>query len=220
MLRRKFKIEDYNKNEPLKDATKYFIIYEGLVKEPNYFEAFNQSFLDKKSVYIHHILEFDTGIIGNTPLKLMERAEAFIKTPPKDIKVTPSIDDKYRFVLDVDKHPRDQIDELKIYCDELNNANLFISNFCFEVWLWAHIEELHKISSTKSSELKTELGSLHRGNYPHYFMDINFIYKAIERCEDADINKTNFFPVEKSSKVYVLIKELLEHSFLNLEIQL
>lgn len=65
MQRRKYKLEDYNKSEPSKDATKYFIIYEGAVKEPNYFEAFNNAFLDSKSGYIHHVLEKDTEVFGN-----------------------------------------------------------------------------------------------------------------------------------------------------------
>jgi len=218
MQRRKFKLEDYNKKAPSKDATKYFIIYEGAVKEPNYFEAFNKTFLDVKTAYIHHILENDTDVFGNTPLKLKERAESFIKTPPTGVKVTPSIDDKFRFVLDVDKHPLEHINELKEFCDNLNDANLFISNFCFEVWLWAHIEDLNKITSTKSSQMKSELGRKHNGNYPHCFMGKKLIDKAIQRCKNVDV--AHYFPNEKCSKVYLLIEELLSHSFLNIEVEL
>lgn len=210
MQRRKFKLEDYNKSEPSRDATKYFIIYEGAVKEPNYFEAFNTTFLDSKSGYIHHVLEKDTEVFGNTPLKLIERAEAFIKTPPAGIKVTPSADDKFRFVLDVDKHPKEQIYELKNFCESLKDSNLYISNYCFEVWLWAHVQELDKISSNNSKEIKAELGDLQTGNYPHCFMDKKLIKQAIERCKKSDT--ANFFPNKKNSKVYILIEELFNHS--------
>ncbi|WP_374506032.1 RloB family protein [Flavobacterium sp.] len=219
MNRKKYSASDYNKAEAFQDATKFFIIYEGTVKEPNYFQAFNESFLNRKSAYVHHILEANTGIIGNTPLKLKERAELFIKNPPTDINITPSKEDKFRFILDVDKHPKIQIEELKTYCDSLFDANLYISNYCFEVWLWAHFKNFEDITSVKSSEMKTELGTLNLNHFPFCFMNINLINDAINKSEKADTDKNNYFPAAKSTKVYLLIKELLEHSILNEEVK-
>ena len=218
MNRKKYSLEDYNKKQGDEDATKIFIVYEGNVKEPNYFEAFNETFLDQKTAYIHHILENNTGVVGNTPLKLKERVESFINNPPTDIKVTPTIEDKYRLVLDVDKHPNEQIIELKKFCEDLNDARLFISNYCFEVWLWAHLDDLEKIESTKSSEIKTELGTIQTGIYPFCFIDINLINDAIKRSEKADLDKNDYFPVVKSTKVYLLIQELLSYSWINKEV--
>ncbi|MCD9574863.1 RloB family protein [Flavobacterium soyae] len=215
MNRKKYSLADYNKEQGDRDATKFFIVYEGNVKEPNYFEAFNETFLDRKTAYIHHILENNTGIIGNTPLKLKERIESFINNPPRDIKVTPTFEDKFRLILDVDKHPGEQIIEVKNFCDKLNDAKLFISNYCFEVWLWAHLEDLDKIESTKSSEIKTELGTIQTGIYPFCFMDINLINDAIQRSKIADTNKDSYFPVIKSTKIYLLIEELLQYSIIN-----
>lgn len=211
MNRKKYSASDYNKAEAFQDATKYFIIYEGAVKEPNYFQAFNETFLDKKSAYVHHILEANTGIIGNTPLKLKERAEFFIKSPPSDIKITPSKEDKFRFVLDVDKHPIIQIEELKDFCNTLFDANLYISNYCFEVWLWIHFKNFEEITSTKSSEMKTELGTLKLERFPFCFMEIDLITDAVTKSEKADTDKNNYFPAEKSTKIYLLMKELLQH---------
>ncbi|WP_394775541.1 RloB family protein [Flavobacterium sp.] len=218
MNRKKYSLGDYNKKQENQDATKFFIVYEGNVKEPNYFEAFNETFLDRKTAYIHHILENNTGVVGNTPLKLKERVESFIKNPPKDIKVTPTIEDKYRLVLDVDKHPDAQIIEVKNFCNQLGDAKLFISNYCFEVWLWAHLHDLDKIESTKSAEIKTELGTIQTGIYPFCFMNITLINDAIKRSEMADVDKDNYFPVIKSTKVYLLIQELLSYSLINKEV--
>lgn len=218
MNRKKYSLADYNKEQGDRDATKFFIVYEGNVKEPNYFEAFNETFLDRKTAYIHHILESNTGIVGNTPLKLKERIESFINNPPKDIRVTPTFEDKFRLVFDVDKHPEEQISEVKVFCDKLNDAKLFISNYCFEIWLWAHIKDLDKIESTKSSEIKVELGTNQKGIYPHCFMKIDLINDAIKRSESADIDKDNYFPSEKSTKVYLLMKELLKYSLINTEV--
>lgn len=212
MQRKKYKVEDYNKAGAYLDATRFFLIYEGNVKEPNYFEAFRNAFMNPKKAYLHHILESSTGIIGNNPLKLKERAQKFLKEPPKNLSVTPGVDDKFRFVLDVDKHPQDQIEELINYCASLKNAQIYLSNFCFEVWLWSHIEPLDQIKSTTPKELKTELGTLEAGNYPFFFMDIKLIQKAINECRLSDQQKENYYPDIKNSKIYLLIEELLDES--------
>ncbi|WP_324067294.1 MAG: RloB family protein [Flavobacterium sp.] len=217
MERKKFKIDDYNKREPFKDATKFFVVYEG-EKELNYFQLFNYLFLPPEKASIIHVLEKDT-IVGSQPKKLIERADFFIKNPPKDISVTPSEDDKFRFVLDVDQHPADQFNELYEYCNKLNDANLYISNICFEVWLYFHLDKREKILSNSSSEMKTELGAKHTElkikNYPRGYLTSERIKKAIEEAENADNDKTNFFPIKNSSKVYLLMQELLKHSILN-----
>lgn len=218
MNRRKFKIEDYNKKAPHKDATKYFIIYEGVDKEPNYFEAFCENFLEQKKAYVHHLLESNSSIKGNMPKNLIERVKDFILIPPKEIKFTPSLDDKFRFVLDVDKHPINQIEDLKEYSDSLKDSKLFISNYCFEIWLWLHLEQKEKIESTKSKELKKELGEIQNTkgiNFPHSYISLDLIKSAIDRSIIADTHKENYFPVEKSTKIYLLINELLEYSILN-----
>lgn len=219
MNRKKYTFEDYNKKEPFDEScVKFFVIYEGTIKEPNYFEAFNETFIEQKKAYIHHILESESPIKGNMPKNLLDRVVDFIENPPKDLRFTPSKTDRFRFVLDIDKHPKEQIESLKNYSDSLVDSNLYISNFCFEVWLWFHFEEQEKITSKKSKEIKTELGIKQNEygiNFPHSYMAFEKIKHAIERAEKADIEKDNYFPVEKSTKVYLLIKELLEYSILN-----
>ena len=220
MERKRFKISDYNKKEVFKDATKFFIVYEAEVKELKYFETFNYLFFESKKASVLHVLEKDTQVIGSQPKKLIERAKAFIENPPKDLKVTPTEDDKFRFVLDVDKHDesKQQFAELNQYCESLTDANLFISNFCFEVWLYFHLGNQEDITSKTSSQMKAELGLKHaeqKINYPKGYLTTERIKAAIERAEKADTNKGHYFPVEKSTKVYLLIKELLEYSVLN-----
>ena len=219
MIRKKYALEDYNKKEAFHDATKIFIIYEGIDREPNYFQAFNDAFLDPKKAYVHHVLDGHSGIVGNMPINLKDRAKAFLANPPEDIKVTPSKEDKFRFVLDVDKHPLEQIQILKDFSDGLPDSSLFISNYCFEVWIWFHLDEQIKMTATKCKELKTILGTKQNGkgiaNFPYSYMSTDLIYQAIDRAEAADIDKEDYFPVEKSTKVYLLMKELLEYSIEN-----
>ncbi len=218
MSRRKYRYSDYNKSAPYEDATRIFIVYEGKSKEPNYFEAFNEKFIDRKKAFVCHILEEDTGVIGNTPLKIKERVQYFIENPPKNINITPANDDKFRFVFDVDKHPQSHIEELIRFSKTLNDSKIFISNYCFEVWLWSHLHELSAIKSASSRELKTELGEIQNLNYPHDFIKIELISKAIKRCSESDTNPANIIPDIKNSKVYLLMQELLEHSFVNITI--
>lgn len=219
MERKRYTLEDYNKKESFKDATKFFIVYEGEDKEPKYFGTFNNLFFEPKKASILHVFEKDTNVIGSQPNKLIERAKSFIENPPKDLPVTPSADDKFRFVLDVDQHPKEEYPELKQYCESLVDADLFISNYCFEIWLLFHLAEPENISCTTSKESKTELGAKHTElkikNYPKGYLTSDYILKAIERAEKADLNKDNYFPVEKSTKVYLLMQELLQYSLLN-----
>ncbi len=67
--------------------------------------------------------------------------------------------------------------------------------------------------------MKTELGEKHTqskiNNYPKGYLTIELISKAIERAKVADTNRENYFPAEKSSKVYLLMEELLQYSLLN-----
>lgn len=219
MERIRFDVSNYNKREAFENATRFFIIYEGEDKEPRYFQTFNFLFFEPKKASILHVFEKDTNIIGSQPKKLIERAKSFIENPPKNLTITPSKDDKFRFVLDVDEHPAEQFPELKEYCDSLNDAELFISNFCFEVWLYFHLNEPENITSSTSKEMKTELGEKHAEykikNYPKGYLTTERIKAAIDRAETADINKTDFFPAQKSTKIYLLINELLEYSILN-----
>ncbi|MFY7743443.1 MAG: RloB family protein [Flavobacterium sp.] len=220
MNRKKYSLDDYNKKEPFDDSCiKFFIIYEGADREPNYFEAFKDKFLEEKKAYIHHILEKTSLVKGNMPKNLIDRARDFIKNPPKSLKFTPSEEDKFRFVIDVDKHPKNQIEDLKKYSDTLLDSNLFISNFSFEIWLWFHLDEQEKITAKKPKEIKTQLGrkqnELKFAAFPHDYMSKELIEKAIERAEKADLDKDNYFPVVKSTKVYILIQELLKYSILN-----
>jgi len=219
MKRKRYSLADYNKKESFKDATRFFIIYEGEVKEPKYFETFNSHYLNPRTACILHVFENDTKVIGSQPKKLIERAKAFIDNPPKDLLITPTEDDKFRFVLDVDDHPEEQFDELKNYCDSLNDAQLFISNYCFEVWLWLHMDEPMNIRCSSSIDMKTELGEKHKElkfkNYPKSYLEIDRLTQAIDRAEKCDMNKDYYFPSEKSSKIYLLMQELLNFSVVN-----
>ena len=219
MDRKRYTLDDYNKKESFLDATRFFIVYEGEDKEPKYFGTFNNLFFQPKKASILHVFEKDTNVIGSQPKKLIERAKSFIENPPKSLSVTPSADDKFRFVLDVDQHPKAEFPELKEYCESLVDADLFISNYCFEIWLLFHLDDPENILCKTSKESKTELGKKHTDtkikNYPKGYLTPNFISKAIERAEKADLNKDDYFPVEKSTKVYLLMQELLQYSLLN-----
>jgi hypothetical protein len=219
MNRKKYSLTDYNKEAPFDDSCiKLFIIYEGIDKEPNYFQAFCETFIEVKKANVHHVLESNSPIKGNMPKNLLTRAKDFIENPPEDLKFTPSVDDKFRFVLDVDKHPAQQTIDLKTYSDTLLDAKLYISDFCFETWLWFHLDEQQNIAATKCKEIKTQLGTKQNElgfNFPHSYMKIELINKAIERAKNADTDKENYFPVKKSTKVYLLMEELLQYSLLN-----
>lgn len=214
------KILNYNKSESFDDDLLFFIVYEG-EREIHYFERLNNEYLNGRKIRVYHITEENSSIIGSQPKKLIKRAKAFKKNPPKNIYI--SDNDKIRFVLDVDKHPIEEYPELYEYCKSLKDANLFISNICFEVWLYFHLDEQQNIKSSTSKQMKTEFGEKHAehkiNNFPKGYMKPELIYKAIERAKQADIDKENYFPAEKSTKVYQLMEELLQYSILNNDVE-
>lgn len=219
MNRSRYQLADYNKPEATQYSTKFFIVYEAEVKELKYFGTFNNLFIEPKKASILHVLEKNTNIIGSQPKKLIARAKTFIENPPKNLSVTPNEFDKFRFVLDVDEHPIPEFLELKEYCESLVDADLFISNINFEVWLYFHLDDPSTLQSLTSTEMKTELGKKHTEakikNYPNGYLTPDRINLAINRAENADVSKDNYFPVKKSTKVYLLMKELLQYSILN-----
>lgn len=218
MERRRYSLSDYNKKEAFEDATKFFIVYEGEVKEPEYFEAFNNQYLQNRTACILHVFENNTQVIGSQPQKLIDRAKSFLENPPKDLQVTPTEEDKFRFVLDVDDHPTEQFKDLYNYCKGLPDANLFISNFCFEVWLWFHLDEPEQISCSDSAGMKTQLGHKHTEckikRYPKSYLEPEKVNLAISRAKRVDIT-SEIIPDIKSSRVYILMEELLQYAIEN-----
>lgn len=187
---------EYKKGKPFRDSKKFVIVAEG-EREDDYFRYFN-------NINMRIQIEVAPRDGGKSAAKfLIERATDYIDKnglEPNDL---------LWFVLDVDRWPRKEIDNLKLNCDKNPNWNVAISNPCFEIWLYFHYGDPTKLKIKTAKAFKTKLGSLISGGYK-----INVFAQEIEQAainaRKADVNPDHFFPNVLTSKVYTLAEEMIQ----------
>lgn len=107
------------------------IVCEGIVTEPEYFEAFRQ---EEQNRLVEVVIDDEGGV----PKTLVERAALRKKSADKEAER--EHDDNLRFdevwcVFDVDQHPN--LPDARQQARD-NGIELAVSNPCFELWLLLH----------------------------------------------------------------------------------
>jgi len=186
----------YKKGEPFRDYRKFVIIAEG-EREDAYFLQYNYV-----SSRIEVIIVDRDG--GKSAVKyFLERADTYSK------KHGLLKDDFLWFVLDVDRWPRAEIDNLVIACDQNTNWKIAISNPCFEVWLYYHFKDKIPIELSTCKKLKTAVSKLNLEGYnPKTFA--NEIVMATKNAKANDKHREKYFPDVNNSKLYHLAEEMLK----------
>lgn len=146
MIERKRK---YAKQAPSKNAHKIYIICEGDVTEPGYFEFFTNLSSNLELI----ILPPKKGQ-GNDPFNLMKLANKEFDGETKKYTLDFKQRDMVWFVVDTDRWEREgKIAQLRQYCATKNEGissqknkqkpyvawNVAQSNPCFEIWLYYHL---------------------------------------------------------------------------------
>lgn len=198
-----YKVRGYNKEEitpKVRDYSLFAIACEGTEREPEYFRPFNG--IDRIKV---DIIQNKIGHRDSAPKKVLERAKCYIE----DVGLSKEYGDSLWLVIDVDKWPREQIEELANFADQCENWHIVISNPCFEVWLLYHkISKLEKLDCLTASKTKQILHNLERGGY-FYLNYLPLIETAINNSKANDSNAGHFYPNLKETKVYLLGEALL-----------
>lgn len=196
----------YKRGEPHRDARLFIVVAEG-EREDQYFGFFVNKSLRLKI----EIVPREQG--NSSPKDFLNRVTKYLqrdfdlssgkKGQDNDIHY-----DYLWFVLDVDRWPREQIDDIAKYCQDTESWFLCISNPCFEVWLHNHIESIPQHMSTPA-QLKEALGKLSPGGYsPKVFAPL--IAVATERSKDQDQHPNHYFPEPRQTKVYALAEKILQ----------
>ena len=185
----------YKKGEPYRDYRKFVIIAEG-EREDDYFLQFNSV-----SSRIQIIIVEREG--GKSAVKyFLERAEKYID------KYGLLPEDYLWFVLDIDRWPREQINDLAIACEKEKNWKIAISNPCFEVWLYYHFKKVIPKNLDTCKSLKYAVGNLDNGGYnPKVFA--REIHKATVNSKRKDLHPEKFYPDLNVTKLYSLAEEML-----------
>lgn len=187
---------NYKKGKPYRDFRKFIVVAEG-EREDNYFGFFNDL---NRRVNVQ-IVEREEG---NSAVKhLIERLNSY------NYKHGIEPEDLVWFVLDVDRWPREHIDELNQYCEQEENWFLAISNQCFEVWLFYHLDSEIPAELDTAKKLKRALNDRTPGGYNRDSF-VLLMKEAADNASLVDLHSTHYFPEPGTTKVYALAYQLLE----------
>ena len=197
-----FKVRGYNKETgaKTKDYSLFVIACEGTEREPEYFRPFDS--IDRIKV---DIVEHTIGHRDSAPKQVLERAKQYIEK----VGFSEADGDTLWFVVDVDKWPREQLEELASFANSSKNCHITISNPCFEVWLLYHkLANLDSTGCSTPTQTKQSLHKLEKGGY-YYLNYLPLIETAIQNAKLHDSCPNHHYPKAKETKVYLLADALL-----------
>ena len=205
-----FKIRGYTRTVPqdkVRDYSLFAIACEGTEREPDYFRLFDG--IDRIKVdIIDDVCSRENGITiqsrPSSPSHVLERVLAYMEEYQLDAKYG----DTLWCVIDKDRWPQEQIEELYNFCSGKKNCFLTISTPCIEVWLLYHkLEDLSELAIHSAQDEKKALGDIEPGGY-YYIKYLPLMLQAIMNAKKADSNPNGYLPGFLQTKVYHLAEAL------------
>jgi len=192
------------KKSQLKNPHKKIIIaMEGNKTEPDYFNKLKIEY--KKSKLIIPLDRLNTN---SDPKHVINQLNDYKKD--NDIDVL----DELWLIIDTenpDNRSQELLSEIADEC-ETKNYRLGMSNPCFEIWLILHYEDSDSISKTaKCGELKTKWKEIKHNKRQNKENILDFLTIAVNNAEKLDIDKTTRYPNTIGTRVYKLIKSILDN---------
>jgi len=192
----------YKRGEPFRDSILFVIACEGAVREKQYFQH-----LAKYSSQIRvKVLENKDN--NSAPRWLLDSAARYVEEMPL------MKDDQLWFVMDVDRWPDEHLHSINQACENQRSWFLAISNPCFEVWLYMHVDDIANSTSNNCSELKAELPTKIQGGY-NVVKFVPLLRQAYNRSLALENNPGHFIPEKMRTKMHLLTAELLKIVGLN-----
>lgn len=202
-----FKVRGYTREvtqEKVRDYSLFAIACEGSVTEPGYFRPFDGIKRIKVDIIESEADDCQQDNGSSSPSKVLERVKAYIN----ENQLSPEHGDSLWCVIDVDRWPMEQIEELHAFCEQQDNWHLVISNPCIEIWLLYHTRESLKGLRIKTSkDAKRVLDKI--AKY-YYFKYLPLMPDAIRNAKNADSNPEGYMPKLLETKVYQLGEALYE----------
>lgn len=207
-----FKVRGYIREVPqekVRDYSLFVIATEGTEREPDYFRLFDG--IDRIKV---DIIEPETSDDedasekrkASSPSKVLEKVKAYISKN----QLSAEDGDSLWCVIDVDRWPQKQIEELHAFCAQKDNWHLVISNPSIEIWLLYHKRaDLTDLGIQTANDAKQALDKIEKGGY-YYIKYLPLMLDAIENARNADSNPDGYMPELLQTKVYQLGRALYE----------
>jgi hypothetical protein len=192
------KNRSYKRGEPHRDATLFVIACEGAVREKEYFEH-----LGEYSSRIRiKVLDQDGGH-KSAPKWIQDAAARYVD------ETGLKVEDQLWLVMDIDRWKIDAFHEMQQICVAQGNWNLALSNPCFEVWLYMHVDDIRNCQATDCQGLKRALATIIKGGYNKATF-IKLIRDAHHRSSQLDMNSDHFMPDFMRTKMHRLSGQLLD----------
>lgn len=198
-----FKVRGYTREvtqEKLRDYSLFAIATEGTVTEPGYFRPF-----DGISRVKVDIIEDETeGNGGSSPRNVLKRVKDYIEKH----QLNAEDGDSLWCVIDVDRWPQEQIEELHAFSDQKDNWHLVMSNPCIEIWLLYHtLADLSDLGIKTARDAKRVLDEKAKYYYVKY---LPLLPEAVKNAKAADSNPESYMPGLLETKVYQLGQALYD----------
>ncbi|MCF0220178.1 MAG: RloB domain-containing protein [Muribaculaceae bacterium] len=210
-----YKIRGYKREVPqdkVRDYSLFAIATEGTEREPDYFKLFDG--IDRIKVDIiepntsdkedNHKIEEKRR--ASSPSKVLEKVKVYIS----ENQLSAENGDSLWCVIDVDRWPQEQIEELRSFCTQKDDRHLIISNPSIEIWLLYHkLADLTELGISTAKDAKQALNKIEKGGY-YYIKYLPLMLKAIENAQNADSNPNGYMPELLQTKAYILCRALYE----------
>ena len=141
---------------------------------------------------------------ASSPSKVLEKVKAYISKN----QLSAEDGDSLWCVIDVDRWPQKQIEELHAFCAQKDNWHLVISNPSIEIWLLYHKRaDLADLGIQTANDAKQALDKIEKGGY-YYIKYLPLMLDAIKNARNADSNPDGYMPELLQTKVYQLGRAL------------
>ena len=207
-----FKVRGYTREVPqdkVRDYSLFAIACEGTEREPEYFKPFDGIDRIKVDIIEPEPSEEDDGRpkrAGSSPSQVLKRVKEYVEKYQLDA----GVGDSLWCVIDVDRWPQEQIEELHAFCAQQENRQMVISNPCIEIWLLYHkLDDLSGLGIKTAKDAKQKLDGIEKGGY-YYIKYLPLMPKAIKNAANADKHLENYMPALLETKVYLLGRALYE----------
>lgn len=201
-----FKVRGYTRGIPqdkVRDYSLFAIATEGTEREPDYFRLFDGIDRIKVDIIEPEVSEEENiqeKKKASSPSKVLEKVKAYID----ENQLSADDGDSLWCVIDVDRWPQEQIEELHAFCARKDNWHLTISNPSIEIWLLYHKQaDLSDLGIQTAKDAKQALDKIEKGGY-YYIKYLPLMLHAIENAKKADSNSSGYMPNLLQTKVYQL----------------
>lgn len=207
-----FKARGYTRDVPqekVRDYSLFAIASEGTDREPEYFRPFDG--IDRIKVDIiederEHENDGKEHRQGSSPSSVLARVKEYISQN----QLSSEFGDSLWCVIDVDKWPMAQIEELHSFCCQEGNRHLVISNPCIEIWLLYHkLPDLSHLDIKSAHDAKRALHEIEEGGY-YYIKYLPLMLDAIKNAKVNDSHPEKYMPRLLETKVYQLGQALYD----------